>query len=90
MAIPDNKDALEDELGDLFFALINLARRLEVDPETALRRTNRKFERRFRAMEIHLAEKQRLMTDASLDEMERLWTSIKQEEKQMNKKAKPA
>ena len=42
------KDFLEDELGDVFFALTNLARKLDIDPETALRRTNRKFERRFR------------------------------------------
>jgi len=81
----DNKDAVEDEFGDLFFALINLARRLGVDPETALRRTNRKFDRRFREIETRLASKGRKMTDASLDEMEQIWVEIKMEEKRVKK-----
>lgn len=75
------KDAVEDELGDLFFALVNLARRLEVDPETALRRTNRKFERRFREIETRLAAQGRNIANASLDEMERIWVEVKNEEK---------
>ena len=83
MDVPNNKDALEDECGDLFFALINLARRLEVDPETALRRTNRKFERRFSAVEAHLAAEGRTLSQSSLDEMERLWVVIKEKEKQL-------
>jgi len=74
-------DSIEDEMGDLLFALVNLARRLEVDPETALRRTNRKFERRFREIENRLASKGRDIKEASLDEMERIWIEIKQEEK---------
>jgi ATP diphosphatase len=79
------KDAMEDELGDLFFALVNLARRLEIDPETALRRTNRKFERRFREVERRLAAKGRPISQASLDEMEKIWCEIKAEEKQTQK-----
>ena len=75
------KDAVEDEFGDLFFALVNLARRLEVDPESALRRTNRKFERRFREVEKRIASQGRNMADASLDEMEKIWVDIKTEEK---------
>lgn len=75
------KDRIEDELGDLFFALVNLARRLEIDPETALRRTNRKFERRFRAIELRLAAEGRRIEDASLEEMERIWVAVKEEEK---------
>lgn len=75
------KDSIEDELGDLFFALVNLARRLEVDPESALRRTNRKFERRFRAIETRLLAQNRNIADASLDEMECLWVEVKKEEK---------
>ncbi len=76
-----NKDFLEDELGDVFFAVTNLARKLEIDPETALRRTNRKFERRFRGIEAALAAEGRKISDASLDEMERIWNAIKAAEK---------
>jgi ATP diphosphatase len=85
MGIEKNKDAVEDEFGDLFFALVNLARRLEVDPETALRRTNRKFERRFREIENRLKAQGRNIADASLDDMESLWVQIKQEEKAAKK-----
>jgi len=79
------KDAEEDELGDLFFALVNLARRLEIDPEGALRRTNRKFERRFREIERRLALQNRKLEDSSLEEMEAIWVSIKREEKRVKK-----
>ena len=80
-----SKDAMEDELGDLFFALINLARHLEIDPETAIRRTNRKFERRFRTVESCIAADGRSMTDASLDEMEKIWNEVKAVEKKAAK-----
>jgi ATP diphosphatase len=83
--IGGDKDAVEDELGDLFFALVNLARRLEVDPEAALRRTNRKFERRFREVEARMAAKGQAMSSASLDEMEKIWAEIKAEEKGLKK-----
>ncbi len=76
-----NKDAQEDEFGDLFFAIINLARRLDVDPETALRRTNRKFETRFRSIETTITSQGKRMEDTSLDEMERLWVGVKKKEK---------
>src|SRR5262249_26962095 len=79
------KDAREDELGDLLFALVNLARRLEIDPEQALRRTNRKSDRRFREIEKRLAAQGRKIEDASLDEMERIWIAVKNEEKNMKK-----
>jgi ATP diphosphatase len=79
------KDAREDELGDLLFALVNLARRLEIDPEQALRGTNRKFDRRFREIEKRLAAQGRKIEDASLDEMERIWIAIKNEEKTVRK-----
>jgi ATP diphosphatase len=82
---PPNQDALEDELGDLFFALINLARKLKIDPESALRRTNRKFDRRFRAMESRLAAEGRDIAKSSLDDMENLWSAIKAEEKAAKK-----
>jgi ATP diphosphatase len=83
--IGGDKDAVEDELGDLYFAIVNLARRLEVDPEAALRRTNRKFERRFREIETRLTKKGVAMKDASLDKMEKIWVEIKTEEKRLKK-----
>jgi nucleoside triphosphate diphosphatase len=76
-----DKDGLEDELGDVFFAVTNLARKLDISPEAALRRTNRKFERRFRGIEAALAKKGKKVADASLDEMERIWKAIKKKEK---------
>lgn len=76
-----DRDSREDELGDLFFVLVNLARRLEIEPETALRRANRKFERRFRGIETRLAAQGRKLEDTSLDEMEAAWQAVKQKEK---------
>ncbi|MDE1900324.1 MAG: nucleoside triphosphate pyrophosphohydrolase [Alphaproteobacteria bacterium] len=84
IAAPD-ADAVEDEMGDVLFAVVNLARKLNVDPETALRRTNRKFERRFRGIETRLAAQGRTLSDASLDDMERIWNDIKAEEKSVIK-----
>ena len=73
-------DRLEDEIGDLAFALVNLARRLEVDPDSALRHTNGKFERRFRRIETWLSEDGRGPEDAGLEELEALWQRAKGEE----------
>ena len=73
-------DRLEDELGDLLFAVTNLARRLEVDPETALRRASSKFERRFRRVEELLQGKGKTPESSNLDEMEMLWQEVKSEE----------
>ena len=72
---------LEDEVGDLLFVLVNLARYLALDPESALRKTNRKFRRRFEYLEDKLREQGRKPSDASLDEMELLWQQSKQQEK---------
>jgi len=66
-----------DEVGDLMFAVVNLARHTGTDPEQALRGTNAKFERRFAAIEAALAAEGRTPTDASLDEMETLWQAAK-------------
>jgi ATP diphosphatase len=63
------------------FALVNLARRLEVDPEGALRRTNTKFDRRFRRVEALLEGQGRRPEDAGLPEMEALWVRAKSEER---------
>lgn len=68
---------LTDELGDVLFAVANLARHCRIDPETALRATNDKFERRFRHIERRLAEQGRGPADASLEEMEALWQEAK-------------
>jgi nucleoside triphosphate diphosphatase len=69
--------ALSNEVGDLLFAAVNLARHLKIDPEGALRSANAKFERRFAHIEMRLAEGGRTPDGASLDEMERLWAEAK-------------
>jgi MazG family protein len=65
------------ELGDLLFALANLARHLEVDPEAALRGTNSKFERRFKHIEAELAKRGKRPADSDLAEMDALWNEAK-------------
>jgi MazG family protein len=70
-------ERLTDELGDVLFAVANLARHCKVDPEAALRATNDKFERRFRHIEKRLAEADRKPADATLEEMEALWQEAK-------------
>ena len=76
-----NRAALEGEVGDLLFAVANLARHLDVDAEKALRGTNAKFERRFRSIEKALAAEGRTPGEASLDEMEALWVEAKARER---------
>ncbi len=71
---------IADEVGDLLFAVVNLARRLEADPEQALRGTCRKFERRFRFIEEALASRGVSPEDAGLDAMEALWQRAKAQE----------
>jgi len=67
----------EDELGDLLFAVVNLARWLEVDPESALRRANAKFAERFAAVEAEAKAQGRAMTEMSLAELDQLWEAVK-------------
>jgi nucleoside triphosphate diphosphatase len=69
----------EDELGDVLFAVANLARKLEVDAEQALRGTNRKFERRFRHMERRLGERGLKPAEVSLEDMDAYWDEAKRE-----------
>ncbi|WP_144940616.1 nucleoside triphosphate pyrophosphohydrolase [Pseudomonas alabamensis] len=76
-------DAIEDELGDLLFATANLARHLKQDPENALRRANRKFERRFRFIEQALRDSARPFEDCTLDELDALWGEAKRQEKNL-------
>ena len=75
-------EKLSEELGDLLFAAVNLARHLDVDPEAALRGANSKFERRFAHIEQRLAESGRKPEGADLDEMEALWLEAKRLERQ--------
>lgn len=70
-------DEREDEVGDLLFALVNLARHLKIDPEQALRRANAKFERRFRIMEANYAGDSTEFESLSLEEKEGLWREAK-------------
>lgn len=75
------RDRIEDEIGDLLFSVTNLARHFSIDPERALRRTNAKFERRFKAIETALGRQNRSLDEASLDEMETLWVAAKTAER---------
>src|SRR5271169_2467184 len=80
--VPENLQArLEDEVGDLFFVLVNIARYLSLDPESALRQANRKFKRRFQWMEARLDESGRSADQASMEELESLWQQAKAAEK---------
>ncbi|MGH8245879.1 MAG: MazG nucleotide pyrophosphohydrolase domain-containing protein, partial [Gammaproteobacteria bacterium] len=72
-----SRGELAAELGDILFAGINCARHIGVDPELALRGTNRKFEERFAYMEKELAARGRSLREASLDEMEAIWQAAK-------------
>ena len=76
------REHVEGEVGDLFFVLVNIARYLSVDPESALRTTNRKFRRRFGWMEQQLRKQGRTPEQATLEEMEALWQQAKTREVQ--------
>jgi MazG family protein len=79
--IPEELRArLEDEVGDLLFVLVNIARYLSLDPESALRKTNRKFRRRFQWMEERMRERGKKLPEATLEELESLWQESKQQE----------
>ncbi|GHD40076.1 ATP diphosphatase [Marinobacter persicus] len=75
------RDAVEDELGDLLFVCVNLARFMKVIPEQALNRTNHKFESRFRAIERTLAEQGRDMDSETLEALDAIWQRVKGVEK---------
>jgi MazG family protein len=80
--IPDELRArIEEEVGDLFFVLVNIARYLSLDPESALKKTNRKFKRRFQWMEEQLRKSGRAPEQTNIDELEGLWQQAKQLEK---------
>ncbi len=78
--VSGDREKLMDEIGDVLFVGVNLARFAEIDAEAALRGANRKFERRFRHMERLLAEQDRRPEDCSIEELEVLWQAAKKEE----------
>ncbi|MCK1653944.1 nucleoside triphosphate pyrophosphohydrolase [Bradyrhizobium sp. 149] len=77
----NDSEGLAEETGDLMFALVNLARHVDADPEAALRATNAKFERRFAFIERALAAQGRTLEQASLAEMDALWNAAKGDER---------
>lgn len=79
-AEPVQGDRIQDELGDLLFALVNLARHLNYDPEAALRQANAKFTRRFQAIEARFAAQGRQLTDVGLNELEDAWQTVKRDD----------
>jgi nucleoside triphosphate diphosphatase len=86
-AVAANKaDWIAEEVGDLLFSVVNLARKLDVDSETALRQANIKFECRFRAMEKNMVVQQQDISTLSLDQLELLWQQAKADEKAAKQK----
>jgi MazG family protein len=75
---PEVAARAEEEMGDLLFAIANLSRKLNIDPEAALRKANDKFTRRFNQIEANLKERGRRIEDATLDEMEAEWRKVKE------------
>jgi MazG family protein len=79
-AEPSNSRRAEEEMGDLLFAIANLARKLDVEPEAALRRANDKFTRRFTALEARVAGAGRRMNEMTLEELEAEWQRVKRDQ----------
>lgn len=71
-------ERIEDELGDLFFLLVNLSRKLSIDPETCLRKANQKFESRFQLLETQVANEGKTLKDYKLEELDQFWDKAKQ------------
>ncbi len=78
---PLDRDRAEEEMGDLLFAIAHLSRRLGIEPETALRKANDKFTRRFTNMETRIVDRGARMAEMSIDELEAEWQTSKAEEK---------
>jgi ATP diphosphatase len=76
-----HRAALEDELGDVLFSIVNVARYLKIDPERALRGANAKFERRFGYVEAQLLQRGTTPEQSTLEEMDELWEEGKREER---------
>lgn len=75
------KDRIQEEIGDILFTAVNIARNQGIDPESALTRANRKFISRFQALEQRFRRKNQLMKDASLEELESIWVKVKNDRK---------
>lgn len=75
-----NQERVNEEIGDLLFAVINLARHVRCDPENALKNASLKFEKRFRQIEQKLMKSGKTLQESSLDEMEIVWQEVKSEE----------
>jgi len=71
---------VEGEIGDLLFSIVNYARFLNIDPDNALAKTNKKFLSRFQSMEKVVATEGKIMTDLSLSEMDAIWNNVKKNE----------
>jgi nucleoside triphosphate diphosphatase len=82
-----NRATAGAEVGDLLFAVVNLARHLDIDPEATLRATNLKFERRFATIERVLAERGKTPQAATLEEMDELWNEAKAAERPLRSDA---
>jgi nucleoside triphosphate diphosphatase len=81
-AAGDQRAAIDHELGDLLLAVVNWARKLDLDPEESLRRANRRFERRFAHVEAGLARAGKTPSQSSLEEMDQLWNEAKVQERE--------
>lgn len=77
---PQQSEKIEEEIGDLLFAVVNLSRHLHCSPEEALRKANHKFERRFRQVEQLLTNQEKTLQQASLAELDLLWNEVKAQE----------
>jgi uncharacterized protein YabN with tetrapyrrole methylase and pyrophosphatase domain len=73
----EGRERMEEEMGDLLFAIANLSRKLGIEPESALRRANEKFSARFGEMEKRFEAQGRSIHDATLEEMEGVWEAVK-------------
>ncbi|MEE0895393.1 MAG: MazG nucleotide pyrophosphohydrolase domain-containing protein, partial [Bacteroidales bacterium] len=81
VANAENKERISEEFGDLLFAMINYARKMEINPSHALEQTNKKFIQRFEYIEQQAESKGISLTDMSLEQMEELWQRAKTEKK---------
>ena len=74
-------DKIEDEMGDVLFSMVNLSRFLKTNPEEALKRTNKKFIKRFQQIEGHLEDRNLQIGDMSLEQLDKIWDQVKKDEK---------